>query len=307
VSILGVIAHARRIQRSNVSCAIDQHLHRSLLGSTEYRVQEVDRNQRSLLFEDDRVVGVKTADGEEICADKVVSDIGAREKVDRLLPQDHGHGAWVDEIRSFGPNICHFSLFLGFAGDIEAAGATKSNHWLYPAGETDAVWTDVANNTPPAMFVSFASLKDPTHEPGPERKYAGEIVAWADWSTVGRWAELSPGERGDDYKEFKNRVEATLFEQFKKYFPRLADLVVFRELATPLATASITGHRKGSFYGLDVTPKRVMSDALRMKTPIKGLYLTGQDVLSPGIPGALWGGLLCAASIDPKVFVHLGG
>ena len=124
---------------------------------------------------------------------------------------------------------------------------------------------------------------------------------------VGRWAELPPGERGDDYKEFKHRVEATLFEQFKKYFPRLADLVVFRELATPLATASITGHRKGSFYGLDVTPKRVMSDALRMKTPIKGLYLTGQDVLLPGIPGAMWGGLLCAASIDPKVVIHLGG
>ncbi len=261
----------------------------------------------SLLVEDDRVVGVKTADGEEIRADKVASNIGVRETVDRLLSQDHGHAAWVDEIRSFGPNICHFSLFLGFAGEIEAAGATKSNHWLYPTGETDAVWTDVSNNTPPAMFVSFVSLKDPAHDPGSEHKHAGEIVAWADWSTVQRWAELPPGERGDDYKDFKSRVETVLFEQFKTYFPRVAELVVFRELATPLATASITGHRKGSFYGLDVTPKRVMSDALRMKTPIKGLYLTGQDVLSPGIPGALWGGLLCAASIDPKVFVHLGG
>ena len=24
------------------------------------------------------------------------------------------------------------------------------------------------------------------------------------------------------------------------------------------------------------------------------------------LPGAMWGGLLCAASIDPKVFAHLG-
>lgn len=44
-----------------------------------------------------------------------------------------------------------------------------------------------------------------------------------------------------------------------------------------------------------------------MKTPIEGLYLTGQDVVSPGIPGDMWGGMLCAASIDPKVFTHLGG
>ena len=260
-----------------------------------------------LLFEDDRVVGVRTSDGDEIYADQVISDIGARETVDRLLPEGRGDQEWVAEIRSLGSNICHFSLFLGFSGDIEAAGATKSNHWLYPTGEVDAVWTDVSDSLPPSMFVSFASLKDPAHDPGPDRKHAGEIIAWADWSTVQRWADLRPDERGDEYGEFKRLVDESLFEQFKKYFPRLAELVVFREIATPLATASITGHTKGSFYGLDVTPRRVLSDALRMKTPIDGLYLTGQDVLSPGIPGALWGGLLCAASIEPGVFEHLGG
>lgn len=261
----------------------------------------------SLRMENGRVVGVLTADGTAIDAGKVISDIGALETVDRLLPHDHGQQAWVDSIRSLGSNICHFTLFLGFSGDIEAAGATKSNHWLYPTGETDAVWTDVSHGVPPAMFVSFASLKDPAHDPGPDQKHAGEIIAWADWSTVERWAALPPGERGDDYQEFKHQVETALFEQFQKYFPQLAELVVFREVATPLATASITGHTKGAFYGLDVTPHRLMSDALRMQTPIKGLYLTGQDAFSPGIPGALWGGLLCATSIDPKMIKHLGG
>ena len=90
--------------------------------------------------------------------------------------------------------------------------------------------------------------------------------------------------------------------QFEKYFPDLAKLVVYRELATPLATASFTGHREGAFYGLDVTPQRILCDALRAKTPVPGLFLAGQDVASPGIPGALWGGLLAAASVDPKVF-----
>ncbi|MEO1075455.1 MAG: NAD(P)/FAD-dependent oxidoreductase, partial [Bacteroidota bacterium] len=61
------------------------------------------------------------------------------------------------------------------------------------------------------------------------------------------------------------------------------------------------------FYGLEVTPERVMSDALRAKTPIPGLYLAGQDVASPGVPGALWGGMLAAASIAPKEFAKLRG
>lgn len=261
----------------------------------------------TLLFEEDRVVGVVTSYGEEIRGEAVVSDIGARDTVDELLPDGLGDQAWVREIRSFQQNLCHFSLLLGFEGDVEAAGATKSNHWLYPTGETDVVWTDAPRGEPPSMFVSFASLKDPAHDPGPERRHVGEILAWTDWSTVERWAKLPPAQRSDDYQEFKAHVEEIMFDAFRRYFPRLAELVVFRELATPLATAHITGHQRGAFYGLEVTPKRLMSSALRMQTPVKGLYLTGQDVVSPGIPGAMWGGFLCAASIDPKVFAHLAG
>jgi all-trans-retinol 13,14-reductase len=259
----------------------------------------------TLLIDDDRVVGVRTAAGEEIYADAVVSNIGARETVDELLPNALGEDDWIDEIRSFQPSICHFSMYLGFEGNIEAAGATKANHWIYPDGETDAVWQDAPNGKPPGMFVSFASLKDPAHEPGSKQQHSGEILVWTDWSVVSRWADKPPGERGEGYAKFKQNVEARIFEQFEEYFPELAKLVVFRELATPLSTVAITGHRRGAFYGLDVTPDRMLSDALRMKTPIKGLYLSGQDAASPGIPGAMWGGVLCAGSIDPSVFKHI--
>lgn len=256
----------------------------------------------ALMFEGGRVVGVKTSDGEEIRADVVISDIGARETVNHLLPADCGHNDWIAEIRSLPPSLAHFSLFMGFEGDIEDAGATHSNHWIYPTGAVDALWTDAPKGAPPGMFASFASLKDPSHDPGPMQKHAGEFVAWTDWSTVAKWADTVSGARGEDYRAFKAQVEEIMFAQFKKYFPEVAELVVFRELSTPLATAAITGHHEGGFYGLDVTPERVMSDALRAKTPIKGLYLAGQDVACPGVPGALWGGLLSAASVDPNVF-----
>lgn len=259
----------------------------------------------ALLTEDDRVVGVRTADDQDFYADVVVSTIGARETIDQLLPEGMGPDEWVEEIRSFRPSICHFSMYLGFEGDIESAGATKANHWIYPSGATDAVWEDPPNGRPPGMFVSFASLKDPAHDPGPDQKHSGEILIWTNWSAVQHWANMPRGERGEDYADFKKQVEDMVFAELQAYFPDLAELVVFRELATPLSTVAVTGHRKGAFYGLDVTPDRMLSDALRMKTPIKGLYLSGQDVASPGIPGAMWGGVLCAGTIDPKVFKHI--
>jgi len=259
----------------------------------------------TLLIDDNHVVGVRTADGEDIHADVVVSTIGARETVDKLVPKDFGEDDWIDEIRSLPPSICHFSMYLGFEGDIETAGATKANHWIYPEGETDTVWQDAPNGKPPCMFVSFASLKDPKHDPGSKQQHSGEMLVWTDWAVVSRWADKPPGERGEGYAKFKQDVEARIFEQFERYFPDLAKLVVVRELATPLSTVAITGHRKGAFYGLDVTPERMLSDALRVKTPIRGFYLSGQDVASPGVPGAMWAGVLCAGRIDPRVFKHI--
>ena len=80
----------------------------------------------SLVFEGDKVVGVRTAEGEEIRADVVISNIGARETVTYLLPDNCGHEEWINEVRSLPSSIAHFSLFLGFEGDVEGAGATRS-------------------------------------------------------------------------------------------------------------------------------------------------------------------------------------
>ena len=261
----------------------------------------------TLLVENDKVVGIRTSDGEDIRSDVVISNIGARETINNLLPEGFGPKDWISEIQALPASIAHFSLFLGFEGDVEEAGATRSNHWVYPTNEIDAIWAQAPEGTPPGFFISFASLKDPNHDPGPKQKYAGEMVAWTDWSSVSQWADLPSGARGADYKAFKQQVEDKMFALFKASFPDLAELVVFRELSTPLATAAITGHHEGRFYGLDGTPKRVMSDALKAKTPIDGLYLSGQDVVSQGIQGALWAGILCAASVDPRVFKQLKG
>ena len=261
----------------------------------------------TLLVENEKVIGVRTSEGEEIRADIVISNIGARETINNLLPDGFGPQDWIKEIQALPPSIAHFSLFLGFEGDVKAAGATRSNHWFYPTGEIDAIWNKAPEGDPPGFFVSFASLKDPSHDPGPAQKYAGEMVVWTDWNSVAQWADLPSGARGAEYKAFKQQVEKKMFALFKANFPDLAELVVLRELSTPLATEAITGHHEGRFYGLDGTPERVLSDALRAKTPIEGLYLSGQDVVSQGIQGALWGGILCAASVDPKVFKLLRG
>ena len=257
----------------------------------------------AILVKDEKACGVRTSSGEEYRAPVIVSAIGAGETVKHLLPTEIGQQNWALEIGTFKPSICHFEVFLGFEGDIARHGATRSNHWFYESWDTnDGIWS-AQNNAPiPMMFVSFPSLKDASHDPGPSNRHTGELLVWADWATVAGFAEGGARERASEWTAFKQNVEDRLMSFFFSKFPALEPLIVYRELGTPLATASFTGHEKGGFYGVETTPRRILTDALNARTPVPGLFLTGQDVSTPGIAGALWGGMLGAAAVDPRVF-----
>ena len=260
-----------------------------------------------LLIKDGSVVGVRTRAGETFRAPAVVSAIGAGETVQCLLPAEIHEQDWAEEIASFNPSICHFQLFLGFEGDVARHGATPSNHWFHENWDTrNAIWSDVENDPVPMIFVSFPSMKDVAHDPGPSNKHTGEVMVLTDWSTVAEFADGGKLERPSEWKAFKERVEEKLLRHFFSKYPALEPLMVHSELGTPLATVAFTGHRQGGFYGIETSPRRVFSKALGARTPVSGLFLSGQDVVSPGIAGSLWGGLLCAAAIDPRVFRKFG-
>jgi all-trans-retinol 13,14-reductase len=258
-----------------------------------------------ILVEDGKAVGVRTSAGDEFRAPIIVSGIGAGETVKRLLPLEIREQDWATEIATFKPSICHFQMFLGLEGDIAALGASRANHWYYDSWDNnDAIWSTAEDDAVPMMFVSFPTLKDPAHDPGPANRHTAEVLVWADWSSVAEYAARGTEALASEWADFKQRIESRLMESFAAKFPALAPLVVYQELGTPLATASFTGHEKGAFYGLETTPRRVLSDALSAHTPVPGLFLTGQDVVTPGIAGALAGGLSSAAAIDPRVLRH---
>jgi phytoene dehydrogenase-like protein len=69
------------------------------------------------------------------------------------------------------------------------------------------------------------------------------------------------------------------------------------ELSTPLTTRHFCNYATGEIYGLDHTPQRFEQRWLKPRTRLPGLYLTGQDVVSCGVAGALMGGVLTASAV----------
>ena len=76
------------------------------------------------------------------------------------------------------------------------------------------------------------------------------------------------------------------------------------ELSTPVTTKHFCNYMQGEIYGLDHHPERFAKAYLKPKTPIKNLFLTGQDIVTVGIGGALMSGVLTASAITGKNLIN---
>ncbi|HMK61948.1 MAG TPA: NAD(P)/FAD-dependent oxidoreductase [Dissulfurispiraceae bacterium] len=261
---------------------------------------------KEIMIRDNRAFGVRLSDDTEIHNSRIISTTGASNTVRHLMPPDLQSSAWAKEILSFDPNVGHLCLYLGFHGDIAAAGATAANHWFYEkCSLNNNLWSDPENPHLSPVFISFSSLKDASHEEGPMKKHTGQMLVFVNKTLFAKWDSSDYRDRPDSYKSFKKSVENRLIDAFARLFPSVAPMIVYHELSTPLTTAHFVARDHGASYGLETTPKRFLSDSLSTKTPINGLYLGGQDAACPGIAGAMLGGVLAAAAIDPRIFLKL--
>jgi all-trans-retinol 13,14-reductase len=254
-----------------------------------------------ILIEGDRAVGVRLRGGEEIRAARVVSACGIQSTVMRLLPQRFRGEQWVREVEGLDPAPAHVCVYLGFKGDIRKTGAGSANKWFYETWVSERdIWSiyDPDADTP-VLYVSFPSLKDPRHDPGPEQRHTGEIVTFVPWSMFGEWRDTEWKDRPQKYDELKQRVQQKLLAQFFRHMPELEPMLDYAELSTPVSTRHFVRPVMGSIYGLEPTPRRFRTAWLRPRAPIENLFFSGSEVTTVGVMGAMMGGVLAAASAEP--------
>ena len=254
-------------------------------------------------LEHDHVVGVRYPHDDvwhtERCG-TVISAAGVRNTIG-ALPASAAL-LWKHTLNALQPGLAYVALYLGLEGDIAAAGATAGNHWFYDGQDIGRLWRSPADEDAPSLFVSFPSLKDPASHAAP----TAEVVAVCDPQAFSSWlAVRDSAPRSEAYLAYKGWVEDRLLSQFKRCFPGLAPLVRFHELSTPLTQRRYVRSPGGAMYGIEMSGERLTTSALRVRTPVPGLLLAGQDVTSPGVAGAFMGGLMAAACVEPKLLKRL--
>jgi all-trans-retinol 13,14-reductase len=231
----------------------------------------------------------------------VVSAAGVAVTYGRLLPREVGDRAGMTPAPAgVAPSLSHVSLYVGLRRTAAELGLGRANHWVYPHDDHDAaVARYVADPEAPlpVAYLSFPSAKDPDFERRHPGRGTVEVIGVAPYAWFARWEGTAWHKRGADYEALKQRFADRLTEVLLRRCPQLDGAIDHAELSTPLSTRHFAAHPHGEIYGLDHTPARFDARALRVHTPVRGLYLTGVDVCTAGIGGAAMGGVLTASAI----------
>lgn len=249
---------------------------------------------KELLVEQGRATGVRLANGEEVRASKVISGIGVRNTFERLLPGSVTLPAAVRAgLDTIKPSMAHLCLYLGLNKSDQDLGLPKYNYWCYDPYTGDGA----PGGRLPSAYISFQSAKDkawPASHPG---KSAVQIIGPCAYDDFSRWRDTRWRRRPEDYEALKQDFQNRALDALHSLHPQIRACIEWAEVSTPLSTAHFSGYPSGEIYGLEHTPERFAQKWLRPRTFLNGLYLTGQDIITCGVAGALISGVVTASAI----------
>lgn len=257
----------------------------------------VSADVERVLIENGKAIGVRMGDGREFRAGMVISDAGARNTFERLVREPQPIRGELDRLPG---SRAHLSLYVGVKQSAAELGLKGTNLWICPGPDHDAnlarFFAD--SSAPfPVIYISFPSAKDPSFERQHPGRATLEVVTLVPYEWFNRWEGSPWKKRGAEYDAFKNGLELRMRQELERAVPQVAGKIDHCELSTPLTTRHFMNYEQGEAYGLAATPERFQSRSLTPHTSVKNLYLTGQDVTSLGVTGALFGGVVTASAI----------
>lgn len=245
-----------------------------------------------------KVVGVEMEKGNMIYATNTISGIGVRSTFTYLMED----GKYLNLIRDIPPSVQHIYCFVSLRGNPRELGIPSSNLWIYPQHDFEKLMREyyeepLENKMP--LFIGSSSAKDKLWtDKYPDRSNL-VILAPFPKSYVEQWEKERCGKRNIDYRLLKTELAQKMIQEaIQKFYPHLLGKIINYSVGTPLTTQHYLGTVEGESYGLIANKSRFLeTELLNPKTHLENFYLTGQDICTLGVTGAMMGGILTANQI----------
>ena len=267
------------------------------------RVEEV-------IVEGRRAVGVRCASGRTARARHVICASDVDQLYNRLLPAEATTQKFRGRLRDADLFYSSLSLYLGLDCDPRELGLGEEQVLLT---RDDVPRSEQMCTTPDrvALSVLAPSVRDPSMAPA--GKGTVTIHCPALMEDHGQWGTGDALERGERYKEIKQRQAQVLLERVdRELCPGLSSKVTMMEAATPVTFARYTRNRGGSLLGTKASDRNIKARIAHYLTPVKGLLLAGHWAeYSGGVPMAIKAAantsLILLQQVNKKAFKELCG
>lgn len=260
----------------------------------------VNREAIEIIVKGKRATGVRARYNdtiEEYYAPIIISNTGAVNTYTKLIPSSVPI-PFRTAVTGFPNGYPGVQVYLGLSQSAEELGFKGGNSWIFSGYDHDRIIEvpdSLLRGHVISCFLSFPSLKNPTAQ-----SHTAEVVAPLHYSHFEKWRTQTWLKRDSDYYELKQRIAESLIDGVEAKYKGFRDLIEHVEVSTPLTMEFFINQDKGDWIGIPAIPDRYRQSWLKVQTPVENLYLTGCDVMSLGIQGAMMGGVATASYLNGR-------
>ena len=251
-------------------------------------------NVTEILLKNEKAVGVKLSNGEEIYSDIIVSNstrwdtFGLKNNDKGLIARDYVPKSEYKWSETYKPSPSFVSIHLGVAGEL----IDKKFNCHHIIVED---WEELENEKG-VIFISIPTILDSSL--APEGKH---IIHAFTPSSISEWENLSR----EEYLTKKENYYSFLIGKISKIIPKLDQNIDHKEIGTPRTHRKFLGRFEGSYGPI---PNKKLLGLLPMPfntTNIENLYCVGDSCFpGQGLNAVAFSGYACAHKIGAKLNIN---
>ncbi|MBQ5504496.1 MAG: NAD(P)/FAD-dependent oxidoreductase, partial [Oscillospiraceae bacterium] len=240
---------------------------------------ELRQEVTKILVKNGKVYGVRTARGDEISCDYVVSAAYPNKVYTRMIePASEVPEGALKMVNGRALSVCPVSIIMVLEGRPEELGITNYSTFSGDTMDTNEIWENYKNLSEPYNYITTICLNYANPNCVPDGYTQLSITALP---LNDPFADVTE----ESYFDFKRRLANEMIEKYLRHtgVPDFRDKIVEIEVETPMTVAHYVGAWKGSIYGYSHSLSDHAVARLQMKEEdkfIEGLEFAGAHGMS---------------------------
>ena len=229
-------------------------------------------------IKDKEIEYIVTADGEKHQSDWYISAIHPSSMF-QLMDTSKIKRSYWQRINSIPNSYSAFTLFIIFKPES----FPYLNYTGYYIDDYSQVWKH-GEYSPDEFPNGMMYITPPVTM---NDKYAQKMIinCIMSFDAVKKWENTTVGKRGEEYLVFKKRCENQIINKLEKVFPNIRACIKSVYSASPLTIRDFYNQKEGALYGVKKDCNNITLSHIPIRTKLKNLLLTGQNINLHGIVG----------------------